>query len=88
MSIGIYLRVSSKTQDTRSQEPDLQTWAKAQPDEVTWFKDKFTGTVVDRPGLDRLLADVRRGKIKSQKGRGVAIGSLGPNREGAADALG
>ena len=64
MSIGIYLRVSSKTQDTRSQEPDLQTWAKAQPDEVTWFRDKFTGTVVTRPGLDRLLADVRRGKIK------------------------
>jgi DNA invertase Pin-like site-specific DNA recombinase len=64
MSIAIYLRVSSKTQDTRSQEPDLQTWAKAQPDEVTWFKDKFTGTTVDRPGLDRLLADVRRGKIK------------------------
>ena len=64
MSIGIYLRVSSKTQDTRSQEPDLQTWAKAQPEGVTWFKDKFTGTVVDRPGLDRLLADVRRGKIK------------------------
>ena len=64
MSIGIYLRVSSnKGQDTKSQEPDLQTWAKAQGDEVTWYKDRFTGTVMDRPGLDRLLDDVKRGKV-------------------------
>src|SRR4051812_24267009 len=63
MTIGIYLRVSSSTQDTRSQEPDLQTWAKAQPDEVVWYRDRFTGTVMERPGLDRLLADARSGKI-------------------------
>lgn len=64
MAAGIYLRVSSaKGQDTKSQEPDLQTWAKAQPDEVVWYRDRFTGTVMQRPGLDRLLDDVRRGKI-------------------------
>lgn len=64
MAVGIYLRVSSgKGQDTKSQEPDLQTWAKAQCEEVVWFKDRFTGTVMERPGLDRLLADVRSGKI-------------------------
>lgn len=64
MAIGIYLRVSSaKGQDTKSQEPDLQTWAKAQPDEVVWYRDRFTGTVMERPGLERLLHDVRRGKI-------------------------
>jgi DNA invertase Pin-like site-specific DNA recombinase len=32
-------------------------------DAVTWFKDKFTGTTMDRPGLERLLADVRAGRI-------------------------
>ena len=64
MAVGIYLRVSStKGQETRSQEPDLQTWAKAQPDEVVWYRDRFTGTTMDRPGLDKLLADVRSGKV-------------------------
>ena len=64
MAVGVYLRVSSaKGQETRSQEPDLQTWAKAQPDESVWYRDRFTGTTMERPGLDRLLADVRGGKI-------------------------
>ena len=64
MAVGIYRRVSStKGQETRSQEPHLQTWAKAQPDEVVWYRDRFTGTTMDRPGLDWLLADVRSGKI-------------------------
>lgn len=64
MAVGIYLRVSStKGQETRSQEPDLQTWAKAQPDEVMWYRDRFTGTTMERPGLERLLADVRSGKV-------------------------
>jgi DNA invertase Pin-like site-specific DNA recombinase len=60
---AVYLRVSSnKGQDTRSQEPDLQTWAKAQGDTV-WYKDHFTGTTMARPGLERLLSDVRSGKV-------------------------
>jgi DNA invertase Pin-like site-specific DNA recombinase len=63
MASGIYLRVSSTTQDLRSQEPDLQTWAKAQSDEVIWYRDKATGTNMDRPGLDKLLADAKGGKI-------------------------
>ena len=64
MAVAVYLRVSStKGQETRNQEPDLQTWAKAQPDEVVWHRDRFTGTTMERPGLDKLLADVRSGKI-------------------------
>jgi DNA invertase Pin-like site-specific DNA recombinase len=58
------MRVSiTKGQDTRSQEPDLTTWAKAQADDVAWYRDRFTGTTMDRPGLERLLAAVRSGKI-------------------------
>jgi DNA invertase Pin-like site-specific DNA recombinase len=65
MSHGIYLRVSSnKGQDTKSQEPDLQTWAKAQREEAVWYRDRFTGTTMEGPGLERLLADVRAGKVK------------------------
>lgn len=37
-------------------------WAK-QGDEVAWYRDKFTGTAMERPGLDRLLADARGGKL-------------------------
>lgn len=64
MATGIYARVSShKGQDTKSQEPDLQTWAKAHDEETVWYKDTYTGTTMDRPGLERLLADVRQGKV-------------------------
>jgi DNA invertase Pin-like site-specific DNA recombinase len=63
MATGIYVRVSHKSQDTKSQEMDLRTWAKSQDDEVVWYRDQFTGTQMERPGLDRLLAGVRCGKI-------------------------
>jgi DNA invertase Pin-like site-specific DNA recombinase len=64
MTTALYARVSStKGQDTKSQEPDLTTWAKAHDDEAVWYKDTYTGTTMDRPGLERLLADVRQGKI-------------------------
>ena len=62
---AIYLRVSSRSQDTLSQEPDLKRWADAQDDEspVRWYRDKFTGKTMDRPGFNRLLADVEAGKV-------------------------
>ncbi len=64
MTTALYARVSStKGQDTKSQEPDLTTWAKAHDDEAVWYKDAYTGTSMDRPGLERLLADMRQGKI-------------------------
>jgi DNA invertase Pin-like site-specific DNA recombinase len=63
MATAIYVRVSSQSQDIRSQEPDLKTWAKSQADDVRWFKDKFTGTQMTRPGLDKLLAEARAGQI-------------------------
>jgi DNA invertase Pin-like site-specific DNA recombinase len=65
MAVAIYCRVSSGGQDTKSQEPDLQAWAKAYASEgeALWYRDKFTGTTMERPGLEKLLADVRCGKI-------------------------
>ena len=61
--IAVYLRVSSKNQDTRSQEPDLRRWANAQDKPVKWYCDKFTGKTMDRPGWGRLEADIRAGKV-------------------------
>ncbi len=45
--IAIYMRVSSRQQDTRSQEPDLRRWAEAYADApVKWYTDKFTGKTI------------------------------------------
>jgi DNA invertase Pin-like site-specific DNA recombinase len=64
-TIAIYLRVSSRSQDTQSQEPDLKRWAEAQPQDqlVRWYRDKFTGKTMDRPGFNRLVADIEAGKV-------------------------
>jgi len=51
--IAIYVRVFSKRQDTASQKPDLERWAAAQRQEITWYSDKFTGKTMDRPGWNR-----------------------------------
>lgn len=63
--IAIYLRVSSKRQDTRSQEPDLKRWADAYADgqPVTWYSDKRHGKTMDRPGWRKLEADIAAGKV-------------------------
>jgi DNA invertase Pin-like site-specific DNA recombinase len=60
---AVYLRVSSKGQDTASQEPDLKRWAQAQDQPVVFYRDKFTGKTMDRPGFTRLWADVEAGKV-------------------------
>lgn len=59
-----YLRVSSNGQEFAAQEPDLKVWAAAQPGGVAWYRDKFTGTSIARPGLEQLLRDCRAGKVK------------------------
>jgi DNA invertase Pin-like site-specific DNA recombinase len=63
MTTAIYARVSSAQQDTASQERDLKAWASIQAEPATWYKDKATGTNMDRPGMQRLLADIRTGKV-------------------------
>src|SRR5689334_9756488 len=62
---AIYLRVSTKQQDQRSQEPDLKKWTAGQDEEIVWYRDQFTGKTMQRPGMERLLADMRAGKITS-----------------------
>lgn len=61
--VAIYVRVSSKSQDTRSQESDLKRWAESQDCEVQWYRDKASGTKMERPAMDRLLADVEAGNV-------------------------
>ena len=60
---AIYTRVSSRTQDTKSQKPDLDRWVAAQDKPVKWFTDKFTGKSMDRPGWNKLIAVIKSGEI-------------------------
>jgi DNA invertase Pin-like site-specific DNA recombinase len=63
--IAIYLRVSTRKQDTRSQEPDLHRWlaAYAARSEVRWYRDKATGRNMDRAGWKKLEAQVDCGEV-------------------------
>ena len=63
--IAIYVRVSSKKQDTRSQEADLKRWVEAFADgpPVRWYKDKSTGTTMDRPAWTKLDDAIAAGKV-------------------------
>lgn len=62
--VAIYARVSSKAQDTKSQEPDLKRYASGVGGaDVAWYADTFTGKSMDRPGWNRLMDDVRAGRV-------------------------
>lgn len=63
-TIAIYLRVSSKSQDVASQEPELRRWAAQQEGEVRWYRDRFTGKTMERPAFTRLLRHVRAGDVQ------------------------
>lgn len=64
--VAVYVRVSKKRgQDVRSQLPDLERWAAAQDQPVRWYRDKFTGKTMDRPGWKQLEADIQAGKVSA-----------------------
>jgi DNA invertase Pin-like site-specific DNA recombinase len=63
MHVAIYLRVSSRSQDVASQEDDLKCWAAAQAEPVRWYRDKFTGRTMTRPGFSRLERESAAGNI-------------------------
>jgi DNA invertase Pin-like site-specific DNA recombinase len=63
--IAIYARVSSRSQDTAGQEPDLKRWAEGQDRPIAWYRDKFTGTSMDRPGWNKLTKAVQEDKVSA-----------------------
>ena len=68
MTIAIYERVSSRGQRLDSQHYDLEKWAAGQEatgTSIRWYRDTFTGKSMDRPGMIKLLADIRAGKLKA-----------------------
>jgi DNA invertase Pin-like site-specific DNA recombinase len=60
---AIYMRVSTKRQDTASQEPELRRWAESHEGDSCWFHDTYTGTSMDRPGFRRMIKDMEMGRV-------------------------
>ena len=60
---AIYVRVSHRDQSHASQLPDLERWAEAYDGSIAWFKDTFSGRTMDRPGMERLLTELRAGRL-------------------------
>ena len=63
--VAIYCRVSSNGQNVRSQMPDLERWAAAQDQPVRWYRDRFTGKTMCRPGWNRLQAAIDAGDVST-----------------------
>lgn len=61
--IAIYVRVSSKNQNTASQEADLKHWAAAQREPVKWYRDRASGRTMDRTAWNKLEANMRARKV-------------------------
>jgi len=63
--VAIYLRVSTSSQDTKSQEPDLKRWVGAHDLPAKWYKDTASGKTMNRPGWSKLEKAMRQGKVSS-----------------------
>ncbi len=64
--VAIYCRVSKRNgQDVRSQLPDLERWAAAQDQPIRWYRDRFTGKTMDRPGWRALESDIQTGEVSA-----------------------
>jgi putative DNA-invertase from lambdoid prophage Rac len=65
--IGIYIRVSTSKQETRSQRKAIADWCRkcAYPDAelIEYVDDGISGKTTDRPAFKRLLRDVDSNKI-------------------------
>jgi len=65
MTTALYLRVSTSEQNCDAQRRELQELAVRRGwEDVVEYNDKISGAKFTRAGLDRLMADVRRGKIE------------------------
>jgi len=63
--IAVYLRVSSRSQDTASQERELKQWTQSLSEPVRWYRDSFTGKTMDRPGFNHLEREIAAGNVST-----------------------
>ena len=68
MSIGVYVRVSTRSQKSDSQHAEIQRWLMAHGhnlDTVQWFEDTETGATLTRTGLNALQEAIFAGTVKT-----------------------
>ena len=63
---AIYMRVSTSQQTARGQKTDLKRWIEVQEENgrVVWYEDQATGRNMDRPGWQKLAAEIERGQVE------------------------
>ncbi len=63
--LAVYVRVSSRQQDYRSQLPDLERWlgAHAPNQSVKWYRDMQSGQTMDRREWKQLEDDLHAGRV-------------------------
>jgi DNA invertase Pin-like site-specific DNA recombinase len=65
MNTALYIRVSTEGQRTDSQEQELKRYCCQRGwKDVTLYVDRISGAKASRPELDRLMQDIRAGKIE------------------------
>lgn len=65
MKAAIYLRVSTADQRTDSQLAEIEAVARLRGFEPTVFRDTASGGKFTRAGLDAMMAEVRRGRLRA-----------------------
>lgn len=61
---AVYIRVSTEGQKTDSQDQELRRYCEQRSwTQVTVYTDKLSGAKGTRPGLDRMMQDIRNGKV-------------------------
>jgi len=64
--VGVYLRVSTENQSSDLQRSDIEDYLKHKGwSYVVYYEDKLSGTNSRRPGLQRLLNDIRSKNINT-----------------------
>ena len=68
MSVGVYIRVSTTSQQLDSQRAEIQQWLDTQgyqSEDTKWYEDKESGRTIDRPAFQQLQTDIFNGRIKT-----------------------
>jgi DNA invertase Pin-like site-specific DNA recombinase len=68
MSVGVYIRVSSRSQKSDSQHAEIRRWLEAhgyKPEAVQWFEDVETGATLNRSGFNALSEAIFAGTVKT-----------------------
>ena len=66
VNIAVYLRSSTTRQSTASQRNEVLEYCSRRGwEDFKLYKDKCSGGKATRPGLDQMLQDIRRGRLKT-----------------------